>query len=259
MSKLVAVIGCGPAGLAAVHAAVGLGHDVELYAPMSKSPLRGPLLLQRPIPAVTLTHPDAYVAQLVIGGSILDYRYKLYGDVNININGDILEKGYHAWKLSAAYDSMWSRYVDNAHRQVWTVERDVSPSALVGISGRFDAVINTAPADRFCMKTGEHEFVSKSVSLVVNALAMIDQPDNTIYFNADKAVPWVRSSHIFGSQTIEYPFDSAPPLAIDIRKPIRTDCDCHPRVFRTGRFGSWRNETWVDTAYFATREALMGV
>src|ERR1700747_2279263 len=107
----VAIIGCGPAGLGAAHAAHGVGAGVVIYSPGIKSPQRGPLVLQRPIPAISTDHPDGYIRQLVIGGSILDYRYKLYGDINISIQGDMLREGYHCWKHIETYDKLWELYM----------------------------------------------------------------------------------------------------------------------------------------------------
>ena len=52
--RIVYVIGCGPAGLAAAHAARGMGREVVIFAPKKMSALRGPLLLQQPIPGITL-------------------------------------------------------------------------------------------------------------------------------------------------------------------------------------------------------------
>jgi hypothetical protein len=49
---------------------------------------------------------------------------------------------------------------------------------------------------------------------------------------------------------------NAPQNARVIQKPISTDCDCYPHVLRTGRFGAWKNEVWVDTAYWDTYTAL---
>src|SRR5215469_3260778 len=103
----VLVIGCGPAGLAAAHAAVGLGADVKVIAPKQMTPQNGPLLIQRPIPGINTDHPDGTIHQMVIGGSILDYRYKLYGDINVSINGDILRPMYHAWDHRATYARLW--------------------------------------------------------------------------------------------------------------------------------------------------------
>jgi len=227
---------------------------VEIFSPGERSLLRGPLLLQRPIPGVTLTHPDGYVKQVVLGGSILDYRYKLYGDINISINGDILADGYHAWKMDETYDALWVKYMETP----WTARvRNVSvtPSLLTGMVDSFDLVINTAPASNFCIWPA-HSFQFKQVAIKPET-QVEDQPENTIYFNADPNVDWVRSSLIFGHRVTEWPIDRATPFHKIISKPISTDCDCNPRVLRTGRFGAWKNETWVPDAYYQTREALL--
>lgn len=247
--KAVAILGCGPSGLAAAHAAVGLGYRVDIFAPVAKkSPLLGPLLLQRPIPGVTLTQPDGYIKQIVLGGSILDYRYKLYGDINIAINGDVLEDGYHAWKMEDTYDALWLAHVDQIIEQEFTAES----LAMLSARGAYELIVNTAPANRFCF--GGCVFETAAVEIVQDCRHSYD---NTVVFNASKYDAWVRSSRIFGHEVTEYRVGNAPSGARTIRKPIHTTCRCHPQVLRTGRFGSWRNETWVDTAYYAVRTALV--
>lgn len=248
MIKSVAVVGCGPASLAAAWGARGLGCHVTIFAPRYKSKLRGPILLQRPIPGMTLDHPDGYIKQHVTGGTILDYRAKLYGDINININGDILQPGYHAWKMHETYDKLWEEFYHDIHDSI------VSPLFLLALQKEFDLVVNTAPATEFCSEG--HTFTSKQVAITFET-AYPDQDANTIWFNADPKVRWVRSSSVFGNLATEWPVERAPEDAVIITKPISTDCDCFPRVFRTGRFGSWHNETWVDTAYYDTRTAIL--
>lgn len=247
------VIGAGPAGLAAAHAAVGLGAGVEIIAPKQKTPQNGPLILQRPIPGITRDHPDGYIRQIVIGGSILDYRYKLYQDVNINISGNVLQDGYHAWKLNEAYDEMWDRYSDLID------DRSVQANELQRLHFRYDLVVSTAPLDRMCTMKDYHNFRYKGV-LITKGVSFPGQPENTIIFNADPGVPWVRSSLIFGQGTTEWPLteaDNIGPDRIRIQKPISSTCNCFPRVLLTGRFGKFRNETWVDTAYYDVREAII--
>jgi hypothetical protein len=245
----VIVIGCGPAGLAAAHAAVGLGHEVVIYGPGVKSPQRGPLLIQRPIPGINTSHPDGTIHQLVIGGSIMGYRYKLYGDVNIGINGDILQPYYHAWHHQETYDKLWELYSG------LIVHMDVSKLAMRMIHQTADLVISTANARTMCACPGEHGFVSKTVA-VAPYCSYPNQPDNTIIFNADPETPWVRSSLVFGIPVTEWQPDAAPSGATFITKPINTSCSCYPHILRTGRFGAYKNETWVDTAYWDTYGAL---
>jgi hypothetical protein len=248
----VIVIGCGPAGLAAAHAAVGLGADVTVMAPKDKTPQRGPLLIQRPIPGINTDHPDGTVHQIVVGGSILDYRYKLYGDVNISINGDILQPHYHAWRHAETYDRLWEKYchlIEDVH---------VKRSELVTIHEEADLVVNTAPAKFLCWREPAHTFTEARV-YITPYCTYPNQPDNTIIFNADPNVPWVRSSRIFGNEVTEWTEEQAPSSSRLIKKPISTDCNCYPRVLRTGRFGAWRNETWIDTAYWDTYSAVEGI
>jgi|SRR5579859_15174 len=250
----VIVVGCGPAGLAAAHAAVGLGADVEILAPAVKTEQRGPLLMQRPIPGINTDHPDGTIHQIVIGGSILDYRYKLYADVNIGINGDILQPYYHAWRHGETYDRLWDLYSELITPHV------VKPRELFRLHEQADLVVSTANAQNMCFAgrilLGEpHSFTSKEVA-VTPSTSYPDQPPDTIIFNADPDAPWVRSSLVFGVPVTEWLVDKAPKDAVIIRKPIRTNCKCYPHVLRTGRFGAWKNETWVDTAYWDTYGAI---
>lgn len=258
----VVVIGCGPAGLAAAHAAVGLGAEVEVIAPKEKTPQRGPLLIQRPIPGINTSHPDATIHQRVIGGSILDYRYKLYGDINIAINGNILEPQYHAWNHFKTYERLWAMYSG------LIIDRRVTPGELLLMQDSVELVVSTASAKDMCYrnqilsyhhtKVGQHNFRYAPVR-VTPECSYPDQPDNTIIFNAGNTEQWVRSSRIFGNEVTEWPAELAPERARLILKPISTDCDCFPRVLRTGRFGKWKNETWVDTAYWDTYSAVEGI
>ena len=244
----VIVIGCGPAGLAATHAAIGLGANVEIIAPKAQTPQRGPLLLQRAIPGINTWHPDGTIHQYVVGGSILDYRYKLYGDINIGINGDKLVRKYHAWRHDTTYDNMWAKY----HHLI--DDRWVSPREMATLHERCDLVVSTANTRAMC-QDGNHSFVSKPVAIMPYT-SFPNQPHNTLIFNADPEVPWVRSSLVFGAAVTEWPVEQAPSGARTIQKPISTDCDCYPHVLRTGRFGAFKNEVWIDTAYWDTLGAI---
>lgn len=250
----VIVIGCGPAGLAAAHAAVGLGAEVKVIAPKRMSPQHGPLLLQRPIPGINNDHPDGTIHQRVIGGSILDYRYKLYGDINIGINGDILRPQYHAWDHRKTYETLWELYSGLVE------DRMVTSRELSRMHYQADLVVSTANAQSLCgnhgtLGKGPHHFLYKEVA-VTPEFSYPDQPDNTIIFNGGDEYAWVRSSRVLGVPVTEWRIGHHPVGARVIRKPIETDCSCYPHVLRTGRFGAWKNETWIDTAYWDTYSAL---
>jgi hypothetical protein len=86
-----------------------------------------------------------------------------------------------------------------------------------------------------------------------------NQPEDTTIFNAGNYYPWVRSAWLLGNECTEWLPGTVPDglESITIRKPIGHNCDCYPDMLLTGRFGAWRNETWVDTAYYDTRDALI--
>jgi hypothetical protein len=249
----VIVIGAGPAGLAAAHAATGQKADVTILAPARMTPQEGPLLLQRPIPGINTDHPDGTIHQVVIGGSILQYRYKLYGDINVGINGDILRQHYHAWRHRETYERLWQLYSGLITDYVLT------PREMRNIHREADLVVSTASAQTMC--TVGHHFLYKEVG-VTPEFSYPDQPDNTIIFNAAPAPAWVRSSRVFGVPVTEWAVGSQhgmPTNARIIRKPISTDCDCYTNILRTGRFGAWKNEVWIDTAYWDTYSAIESI
>lgn len=254
----VAVIGCGPAGLAAAHAAHGLGAGITIYSPGERSPQRGPLVLQRPIPAISTDHPDGYIRQLVIGGSILDYRYKLHGDINIGIQGDILKEGYHCWEHIKTYDKLWELYMTPGTGRAAQMIMEVSSSEIAMMVHQFDLVINTAPLRNICYKG--HNFRSKEVVITMER-SYPEQPPDTTIFNAGNYYPWVRSAWLLGNECTEWLPGTAPAELeqITIHKPISHNCDCYPDVLLTGRFGAWKNEVWVDTAYYQTRDAIISM
>jgi hypothetical protein len=245
----VAIIGAGPAGLAAAHAAMGLDCEVVVIAPKFKTPQNGPLLMQRPIPGINKDHPDGTIHQVVIGGSILDYRYKLYGDINININGDQLRESYHAWRHRETYDQLWALYSG------LITDDFIEPWQLASLHERFDLVVSTASAKAMCRSRTIHKFEYKAVAVTSRA-EYPNQPDNTIIFNGGEEHFWVRSSKIFGVPVTEWPISAEPTGSRVIMKPISTDCNCYPHVLRTGRFGAFKNEVWVDTAYWDTYTAI---
>jgi hypothetical protein len=251
----VAIIGAGPAGLAAAHAAWGLGHEVVIIAPKKKTPQLGPLMIQRPIPGINTSHPDGTIYQKVIGGTIMDYRYKLYGDINIGINGDQLRECYHGWNHRDTYEKLWARYAPLIQ------DRLVSSPEMADMHNAYDLVVSTANAHAMCFNrvpsTG-HSFLSAPVAITPRS-EYPEHPDNLTIFNGGEDREWVRCSKIFGAEFTEWPVNCAPENARIIHKPISTDCTCYPHVLRTGRFGKWKNEVWVDTAYYDTYEALVSM
>ena len=57
----VAVLGCGPAGLFACHAAVRGGAEVDVYSQKKRSEIGGAQYLHQHVPDVTGTEPEAMI------------------------------------------------------------------------------------------------------------------------------------------------------------------------------------------------------
>ena len=174
------------------------------------------------------------------------------GDTPLDRSGDPFLKGFHTWSVQDTYDALWGHFEDRLKNKM------VDRMLLDRLQSRYDLVINTAPATEFCLSPNEHEFVTASVDLTWET-KYPGQLDNTIYYNADPRVPWLRSSSIFGSIVTEWLDGRAPAGAHRIWKPIRTTCDCFPSVYRTGRYGAWDHKSWIETAYYGTRERMLGV
>ena len=248
----VTIIGAGPAGLAAAHAAIGLGVSVVVRAPAVKTPQRGPILLLRPIPGINTEQPEGYIRQLVVGGSILDYRIKLYGDQPLDLKTSQPEPGYHTWRVTKAYDRLWELYSKLIQPGI------LYPGDIETICDSNDLVINAASAKNLCMVPKRHVFQSVAVALKVKS-TYPSQPPNTVIYNGDPATPWVRSSRIFEHESTEYAPGTIDDPDIVIWKPISNTCTCHPRVLRVGRSGTHKNLAWIDSAFYDSRTVIYNI
>ena len=138
------------------------------------------------------------------------------------------------------------------------VTMEVNSYDIESMASMFDLVVNTAPLNRLCHQN--HEFRFKVVEITMGH-SYPDQPEDTTIFNAGDYFPWVRSAWLLGNECTEWLPGTVPDglESTTIRKPIGHDCNCYVDVLLTGRFGAWRNETWVDTAYYDTRDAIVSM
>jgi hypothetical protein len=253
----VAVLGSGPAGLLAAHAATLAGKEVEVWSLGEPSKLVGPQYLYQFIPKVTPEEPEGYVRQIV-RGTMTDYRRKLYGEIDPGWIERPMQPGYDAWNLRTAYERLWEGYGGSVLRCELNA---VALNEMIG-ARMYSHIISTIPAPVICR--ANHQFLSWRILIADRNVEPI--PDNTILFNGEPSPSWIRESRIWGVETTEWPYSildprrrrTRPPLpdVYEFEKPLRTNCDCFPEVARMGRFGRWRNETWAHDAYNATKELL---
>lgn len=273
--KRVVVLGAGPAGLLAAHAAERAGRDVTVFtAPdlagqPKKSELHGCQYLHAAIPGLAAFkgHPVSYLLE----GTRDGYRRKVYGDAwqgETSVDEYGPEKGHMAWDLRAAYDMLWERWERRISALSFTPELAYRMSQVGG-----QTVLCTVPAPALCIRPNDHKFPTQDIW----AMGTRDIPNGhsrsepyytlpftagpmTVLCNGNDAPRWYRAATVFGQSTLEWPSGPRPPISgvARVQKPLSTDCDCHvgAQWHRLGRYGRWQKGYLVHQAYADTEELL---
>lgn len=257
MSGTVCVLGCGPAGLLAAEAARQEGYHVTIHSVKLKSQTLGAQYVHEPIPEVTALEPDGW-AEFTYWGDRAGYAAKVYGDPSADCSWGAFQGRTAAWSMARVYDLLWDRW----HPMIR--DTPVRPEEVGLALEVFNHVVCTIPLHSLC-RSGHafpyaHVWASKA--------AVREVRDNEIIYNGLAGDPWYRSSWLFGSGSTEWPgrfYDEASGGQRDaglkrdlvmLRKPLGTDCNCHPEMIRAGRFGRWNKGVLAHHAYYETREAL---
>lgn len=252
MNKRVVVLGCGPAGLVAAHAAALFDEemDVRILSKPRKSFMKGAQYLHAPIPGMGDQTPFRIDYRLA-NGTTADYATKVYGAARVraeDTSAALLEGIHPAWDIRSAYDDLWRTY--SAYVQPW----DASEAGLIDIIAHWEAdlIISSIPAPLLCADPHRHSFHTEFIWSTDDAM-MAGQEDNSVVCNAGDSPAWYRSARIHGWGTTEWPHRTKPPLSSshlwEVQKPILTDCTCFPQVMRVGRYGSWTKGTLVHEVF----------
>jgi len=235
----IAVLGCGPAGLIAVHAAEQLGHNVEILSVPQKSYIPGSQYLHEGIPGVTPHYPD-YTVEYIRLGTRQGYANKVYGDPERACGWDAYRGLYPSWSVYNAYDTLWERY-----------EHRITPmSVLAGdvpaIIDTYDIVITTIPQPKLCQDV-EHWFDGVPYFIVPLDLPPEEHGREIVVYNGLPGDEWYRWSILGGRCSIE----STMPMegAIEGRKAVSNNCDCWPETLRVGRWAKWQHGVLLHNVY----------
>lgn len=242
------ILGCGPAGLIAAHAAIKRGHTVSIASKPRKSRMNGAQYLHAPIPDANKA-PE-FTINYQLAGPVEGYRDKVYGpDSDIEVSPQSLVGQHPAWDIREAYDWLWDEY-----KQLITIW-DATPDRLLSRmrTERPHQVISTVPAPLLCARRHNFEYAT----VFASEFAHGQLRDNTVLCQGDPLISWYRASMIQGHQNTEWPglYKPAPDMAMsriwEVTKPIKTDCKCFPAVTRLGRYGQWKkgvlaHEAWTD-------------
>jgi hypothetical protein len=264
--KRIIILGCGPAGLFAAHAAIGMGHDVRIISKLRKSEMYGAQYLHTSIPGLS-DGSAPFKVEYRLEGDLDDYLHKVYGEIipdRSAITVESLVGVYDAWNIRAAYDRAFELY--------WqmVVNQPVGASVMHSLihEDRPDLIISTIPAPGLCLDPG-HAFDSRLIWAIgdapergVFAPRLVSEP-NVILYNGTKDTGYYRASNISGYQAVEWPHRTRPPLKVaEVVKPVRTTCVCWTkeregtRLLRLGRYGAWNRLGHTHQAYWRTLEAL---
>lgn len=244
----VAILGCGPAGLMAAHAAEQLGAgDVIIYSVPSKSEIHGAQYLHEYIPGLTEAKPDGEVT-FIKHGTRDGYAEKVYGRKDAPCSWDHFNGGnYPAWQMDKVYDKLWEKWYDVIIHQI------IGPEDIPLLLDENDIVISSIPKPQLCIRGCE--FLHKSVWIAPYNSLPHDAADNVVLYNGDPLDHWYRASRLFGHDSTESvnPMEGAKPGI----KPLSNKCVCWSgEIAKVGRFGRWEKGVLVHDAYKDTMEAL---
>lgn len=251
----VAVLGCGPAGLMAAHAAKVCGGRVDIYSRRRKSELYGCQYLHAPIPGMTDVAP--VIVRYMVHGDIDSYQAKVYGDTwDGKVSPEDLVGEHDAWDIRRTYDNLWREYGGYVHGT------ELSAGWLGNFmevdARKYDIIISSVPRSVLC--AGDHRFDYQSVLALGDApergVFVPDRlPDNTVLCNGLDIPSWYRASKVFGYATLEWPIGATLPDALvklepsRVGKPLSHNCDCWPELMHVGRYGRWEKGVLSHTAF----------
>ena len=265
----IAILGCGPSGLVAAHAAMQLKlkKTVCVFSRAERSAIYGAQYLHQPIPGVFAAHDvEPEIIRYQMSGTPESYLRKVYGDAwDGTISDDLRDQAHVAWDLRSTYDELWMRYQELICE--YEIPRNLGPSGVTAcinpLLDNFDIVINTIPRPVLCVSR-IHKFISTEIWALGEHPATefpIECTENVIAYNGDSNPSWYRSSRIHGYSTVEWPGHIArPPIpgVVKVKKPLRHNCDCWAgRIVHLGRMGRWQNGTLVHHVYADMYEQLL--
>jgi len=258
---LIAILGCGPSGLLAAHACEMYGAPFSIFSRPEKSVLGGAQFSHIPIPGITDPEYPEKVLRYEVVGEASGYQHKVYGEADVpfvSFDNVFDGKEVPAWNLRGIYDSLWARFSPRI------VPQDISAKWVERIAGSdfYHLIFSSVPATTICRAAIDmdvsHAFRSQSIVIHPEALDP-SLPDNTIRYDGTKDHSYYRMSRIFGVGGTEWGGNSpVPPIQPmrSIRKPIQTNCNCHPKVQRIGRFGTWTKGVLTMHAFNKVVETL---
>lgn len=264
----VAILGCGPAGLLAAHAANLAGAHFNIFSKKRKSQLYGSQYLHKNIPEINRFEDHVPVKYITLG-SPEEYRKKVHGKWwGGHVAPEDFQPDHLAWNIRHAYDNLWQRYARFVEDYEIPSEEELkrhgaSAHTVVNYDlclDEYDLVISTVP--RTIWKIPGEEYIFSE------GWALGDAPeegkfipyhcdDNTIICDGTPDTAWTRLSKVFGYATVEWPHHAPrPPLPGVARvvkplhyKPNTQAANPTAEWLHVGRYGKFEKGVVVTDAY----------
>lgn len=249
----VAILGCGPAGLLAAHAAHIEGAAVSIFSKKQPSFIYGAQYLHRPIPLLTKVRPDGKLL-LTRLGTREGYALKVYSNPMAFTSWETMMPGMHdIWSMQDTYEKLWDWYepkISDVDLSDVDVMRQLIP--------KWDLVVSSVPAKVLC-RNPAHKFESQTVWITQAKAEDGPNTQHRITYNGDTGQPWYRWSCIFGHESYEFGEQPHPSSgAVRISKPLDTDCNCGAGILRVGRYGAWKKFLLAHHAFETVRDHVRG-
>ena len=252
----ITVLGCGPAGLISAWIGTMKGHEVRVLSDkIEKSYLGGAQYLHSPIPFLSEEQPDTEIMVLK-SGTRDGYAAKVYGDPDADVSLDRYGKFVvPGWNLFDAYNQLWEWATNNDMIDTFKVtsSSDIEELALAG-----DLLVSSVPRSVTC--NSEHSFESRKVLVKPELpVEVLSGGRDFIVYDGTAHNPYYRFSRLFGNEMSEYPADADLPDAIEVRKPLKNNCDCWDHrgdIHFIGRYGRWEKSQLVSDAMDQANEVL---
>lgn len=264
MTKSVAILGCGPAGLMVAHAATLSGWDFRIYSRKVRSPLHGAQYLHQPIPNVN--GGPKYV-DYQMRGRAEDYRRKVYGDTwDGTVSPEDFPEPHAAWDLREAYARMWDRYepeiidIDFREKLLANLVHDLTVNCQTP-----DVIISTVP--RTLWDDDNSHFKRSYIWALGDGdyerVHLHRPPPFTVICDGTRENQWYRVSNIFDHCTMEWPqwynrqnghqYGSVTPPARGaalVVKPLEYTGNAAMDFIHLGRYAEWTKGVLTSDVFF---------
>lgn len=256
MSKNIAILGCGPAGLLAAAAVDRAGHNPVIFSHKQKSVIPGSVYLHRSVPYLTTAYPDNYV-QYVRLGDEAGYAKKVYGDESRATGWQNYFQIYPSWNAVKAYDILWDKY------ESAIVPTNINHERMREIVLGYEKTITTLPAPSVCFNN-DHKFDGAAYWIKTLPVPPMDAHKDVVVYNGLPGDLWYRWSVLSGVCSIESTFPLWAGGDPDTRmgtKATGSNCGCwlSTRVVKAGRWAQWRHGVLLNDAYDTALKAAREV